>query len=121
MSPFRGERVFRRSAAHSPLRSRTTAFSRGYTLSPLTRLTHSENLAQKTRSNILACGPSPRLLGKAGNSELETVPHPEAEEAHGAGGRDGCGHLSEVDVRGVGVRVAERGVVEHVLNIESSL
>src|SRR5437899_4453769 len=30
-----GERIFRRSAAHRELDTKTTAFSRGYTLSPL--------------------------------------------------------------------------------------
>jgi len=38
MSRGSGERFFRRSAAHRAFAHQTTAFSRGYTLSPLSRL-----------------------------------------------------------------------------------
>jgi hypothetical protein len=38
--PRSGERIFRRYAAHLPLDKVTTAFSRGYILSPLQRLTN---------------------------------------------------------------------------------
>ena len=56
--PQSGERVFRRSAAHLT-RILTTAFSRGYILSPLTRLTYLVSVASAgSGANNIRCASS---------------------------------------------------------------